>query len=140
VAIFDANGVETIGESYEALSRCGRLVIYGFHSNLPKASHLLSPLQWIKMIYRVAVMPKFDPMAMVLDSKGVLGFNLSFFSQEYAMIEKYFAQIMEWIEQGKIVAPSCSVCDMKDIGKAHEAIQSGATVGKLVMRVPNNAK
>jgi NADPH:quinone reductase-like Zn-dependent oxidoreductase len=138
VAIFDANGVETIGQSYEHLSRCGRLVIYGFHSNLPKASHLLSPLQWIRMIYRVAVMPKFDTLAMVLESKGILGFNLSFFSEEHELINQYFAQIIQWIEKGKISAPSCTVNEMKDIGRAHEMIQSGSTVGKLVIRVPVN--
>ena len=70
VAIFDASGVETLAGSYENLSRCGRLVTYGFHSNLPKASALLSPFEWIRMIYRVIVMPKFDPMSLVLDSKA----------------------------------------------------------------------
>jgi len=37
VAIFDANGVETISQSYEHLARCGKIVLYGFHSNIPKA-------------------------------------------------------------------------------------------------------
>jgi NADPH:quinone reductase-like Zn-dependent oxidoreductase len=31
IAIFDANGVETIQQSYDQLTQCGRLVIYGFH-------------------------------------------------------------------------------------------------------------
>ena len=69
VAIFDASGVETLAGSYENLSRCGRLVTYGFHSNLPKASALLSPVEWVRMAWRVAAMPRFDPMALVLDSK-----------------------------------------------------------------------
>jgi len=69
VAVFDASGVETLAGSYENLCRCGRLVTYGFHSNLPKASALLSPAEWVRMAWRVAVMPRFDPMALVLDSK-----------------------------------------------------------------------
>lgn len=139
VAIFDANGVDTLSESYEHLSRCGRLVTYGFHSNLPKASSLLSPVEWIRMIYRVIAMPKFEPMSLVLDSKAVLGFNLSFFADEHELVRLYFEQIYEWVREGKITVPACTVCDMKDIARAHELIQTGSTVGKIVMRVSLNA-
>jgi synaptic vesicle membrane protein VAT-1 len=38
-AIFDANGVETIEDSYEHLTRCGKLIIYGFHSNESHSRH-----------------------------------------------------------------------------------------------------
>lgn len=138
-AIFDANGVDTLSDSYEHLSRCGRLVTYGFHSNLPKASSLLSPFEWMRMIYRVLAMPKFDPMSLVLDSKAVLGFNLSFFADEHELVRKYFEQIYLWVEEGKITVPACTVCDMKDVGRAHEMIQTGSTVGKIVMRVSVNA-
>lgn len=42
-AIFDANGLETLQASYDHLAKCGKLVTYGFHSNLPRSSALLSP-------------------------------------------------------------------------------------------------
>jgi synaptic vesicle membrane protein VAT-1 len=139
VAIFDANGVDTLADSYENLCRCGRLVTYGFHSNLPKASSLLSPFEWIRMLRRVIAMPKFDPMSLVLDSKAVLGFNLSFFADEHELVRRYFEQIYTWVEEGKVTVPACTVCDMKDIGRAHELIQTGSTVGKIVMKVSINA-
>lgn len=59
-----------------------RLISYGFHSNLPKASDLLSPTAWLQMLVGIINMPKYDPMALVLDSKAVMGFNLSFFADE----------------------------------------------------------
>jgi NADPH:quinone reductase-like Zn-dependent oxidoreductase len=34
--VFDANGVETLQQSYNHLAPAGKLVIYGFHSMLPK--------------------------------------------------------------------------------------------------------
>mmetsp|Transcript_14794 Transcript_14794/g.14204 ORF Transcript_14794/g.14204 Transcript_14794/m.14204 type:complete len:441 (+) Transcript_14794:169-1491(+) len=138
VAVFDANGVDTLADSYEHLSRCGRLVTYGFHSNLPKAAALISPIEWMRMIYRVIAMPKFEPMSLVLDSKAVLGFNLSFFADEHELVRRYFEQIYEWVRLGKIQVPACTICDMKDIGAAHELIQTGSTVGKIVMRVSVN--
>lgn len=35
--ICDANGVSTLGESYKHLRRAGKLVVYGFHSMMPKS-------------------------------------------------------------------------------------------------------
>jgi len=38
------------------------------------------------MIYKIIIMPKFDAMNLVLDSKAVAGFNLSFFAEEKSLI------------------------------------------------------
>jgi NADPH:quinone reductase-like Zn-dependent oxidoreductase len=134
-AVFDANGVETIAQSLEHTAMCGRLVIYGFHSNIPKAKAFLDPLEWIGMIGKMAQMPKFDPMAMVLESKAVAGFNLSFFAQEHELIAQYMDQIVDWVAQGKLGVPDVQVFAMEDIAKAHEHIQSGKSVGKIVISV-----
>ncbi len=134
-AVFDANGVTTIGDSFDHLSKCGRLVVYGFHGNLPKFSDLLSPLSWIDMIVKLFQMPKFDPMAMTLDSKAVLGFNLSFFADEKPLIDKYMAQILNWVENDDIKVASVKIFPVEDVGKAHELIQSGSSVGKIVCKI-----
>lgn len=95
VAIFDAaNGLETLSGSYEHLSRCGRLITYGFHSNLPRQTGALSPIEWVKMVIGLVQMPRFDPMTMVLESKAVAGFNLSFFADEHELIERYMKQVL----------------------------------------------
>lgn len=134
VAVFDANGVETLRHSYDSLSRCGRLVTYGFHSNVPKTG-MLSPVAWLKMIYGLLTMPKFDPMNMVLESKCVLGFNLSFFSEELELIRSYMEQIVEWISTGQLKIPEVTLFDCDDIRLAHELIQSGKSMGKIVIKV-----
>jgi NADPH:quinone reductase-like Zn-dependent oxidoreductase len=72
-AIFDANGVDTLAQSFDQLAQNGRLIIYGFHSNLPLGVHALSPMRWLRMAWGLLSMPRFDPMAMVLESKAVLG-------------------------------------------------------------------
>jgi NADPH:quinone reductase-like Zn-dependent oxidoreductase len=95
VAIFDANGLETLSGSYEHLSRCGRLITYGFHSNLPRQTGALSPIEWVKMAMGLVQMPRFDPMTMVLESKAVAGFNLSFFADEHELIERYMKQVFQ---------------------------------------------
>ena len=134
-AVFDANGVSTMRDSFEALDRCGRLVVYGFHSNLPRGVHLLNPLAWVQMAVGMARMPAFDPMEMVLESKAVLGFNLSFFADETATIKEYLKQINTWVGAGKIKVGKTTVFDsLSEVGNAHQCIQSGNSIGKLVVR------
>lgn len=52
--IMDANGVSTLNDSYAHLAPSGRLVVFGFHSNLPLGSAMLSPLEWIRMAGRIS--------------------------------------------------------------------------------------
>jgi len=134
-AVFDANGVETLAQSFELTSMCGRLVIYGFHSNIPKAKAYLDPFEWLRMIAKMAQVPKFDPMALVLESKSVAGFNLSFFSDEHELIAQYMDQLVSWIKSGSLTVPDVTVFSMDKIADAHTAIQSGQSKGKIVIQV-----
>jgi NADPH:quinone reductase-like Zn-dependent oxidoreductase len=133
-AIFDANGLDTLFASYLHLSRSGRLVTYGFHSNLPK-SPIINPISWLKLIYGLIFMPKFDPMAMVLDSKSVLGFNLSFFAEEHELISLYLNAILNWIETGVLLPPETKTFPIEQIGIAHQCIQSGLSIGKILIKL-----
>merc|ERR1712217_84447 len=97
-AIFDATGLETLQQGYDHLAMTGRLIAYGFHSNLPSKSGTLNPLNWLKMGLDMLRMPKFETMSMVLECKGMIGFNLSFFSEELDLLKAYLTQITKWLE------------------------------------------
>lgn len=135
-AVFDANGVASLSSSYKLLSRNGRLVVYGFHSNLPKCDGglgMLSPWTWLLMGLDILRMPRFDAMALTLDSKAVLGFNLSFFAEEHELVAKYLGQISQWVTEGKLTAPAIRGFSLTETREAHAALQSGRTVGKMVV-------
>lgn len=135
-AIFDANGVATLKTSYELLGKNGRLVVYGFHSNLPKCDGglgTLSPWNWLRMAVDLARTPRFDPMDLTLDTKAVLGFNLSFFADETETCGKYFKQMSEWLDCGKIAVPPVQTFGLSAARDAHNALTSGRSVGKLVV-------
>lgn len=85
------------------------------------------------MVIGLFRMPRFDPMALVLDNKSIAGFNLSFFADEHEIIEKYMAQLIQWVEAEKVAVADVTLFDVKDIGKAHALIQSGTSVGKIVI-------
>lgn len=133
-AIMDANGVSTLQQSYDHLAPTGRLIVFGFHSNLPMGRAALSPLEWIRMAVKMSSMPKFDPMDLTVSNKSVMGFNLSFFEKEVDLVSLLFDQVCEWLEQGKLTCPRIVEMDMKDIGEAHNLIMSGKSVGKIVIR------
>lgn len=133
-SIMDANGVSTLQESYRHLCATGRLIVFGFHSNLPMGQEMLSPLEWIKMVRKAFSMPKFDPMDLVGENKSVLGFNLSFLAEEKDMVSFLFDQILSWIADGKLECPKVSSMSMNQIAEAHQYLQSGKSIGKIVIK------
>jgi NADPH:quinone reductase-like Zn-dependent oxidoreductase len=136
--IADPNGVSTLQDSFDHLCPSGRLVAYGFHSNLPLGRDSLNPMEWVRMVLKASKMPAFDPMELVTSNKSVMGFNLSFFVNEIEMLEAMYDQIERWMSDtdgkgGLLRCPRVTEMAMDDIREAHQLIQSGKTVGKLVM-------
>jgi NADPH:quinone reductase-like Zn-dependent oxidoreductase len=132
--IMDSNGVSTLSQSYEHLAMTGRLVVFGFHTNLPMGSDMLSPFEWLRMAIKMKDMPKFDPMEMGASNKAVLAFNLSFFAQEKEMVTLLFDQVCKWLEEGKLKVPRVVEMEMEQIAQAHELIQSGMSIGKIILK------
>ena len=133
-AIFDANGVSTLQQSYHHLSPTGRLIVYGFHSNLPIGRDRLSPWEWIQMAFRQSRMPTFDPMQMTVSNKSVLAFNLSFFAEETQLVSTLLDQVVQWLSEKKLTCPTVVEMTMEHIADAHSYIQSGKSIGKIVIR------
>lgn len=131
--IMDASGVETVSQSYEHLAPTGRLIVYGFHTNLPTNSDALSPWQWLRMGLKQQRMPKLNVMEMGTENKAVLAFNLSFFADETEMLSHLFDQILSWIQSGELVLPRVVELEMTEIRQAHDLIQSGRSIGKIVL-------
>ncbi len=131
-AIFDANGVSTLRNSYDALAQTGRLVIFGFHTNLPTVSSTLSPFHWLRMAKGMASMPAFEPMDLVLSSKSIHGFNLSFFADETDLVDAYMAQLLAWVSAGQLRVARVETFAFDMLPAAHALIQGGQSVGKIV--------
>jgi NADPH:quinone reductase-like Zn-dependent oxidoreductase len=94
---------------------------------------MLNPLEWLKMVFKMTRMPKFDAMDLVTSNKSILGFNLSFFVDEIDMLGQIYDQIGEWLTNDKLQVARVTEMRMKDIGAAHQLLQSGKSVGKIVM-------
>ena len=131
-AVFDANGASTLRNSFDLLGSTGKLVSYGFHSMLPKKGGRLNYFQLIKTYLQT---PKFSPLEMTSKNRSLITFNLSFLFDKSEMIEEGMMFLIEAFSTGKLAAPKISLYDFSDVAQAHKDIESGKTVGKLVLKM-----
>ena len=128
--ILDANGVATLGDSYQHLRRAGKLVVYGFHSMMPKTG---GRPNWPKLALDYLRTPRFNPLDLTNGSHSVLAFNLSYLFDRADLLEEGIGQVVRWIGEGTLAPPPVTTYSFSDVARAHADIESGRTVGKLVL-------
>jgi NADPH:quinone reductase-like Zn-dependent oxidoreductase len=128
---FDANGVETMKESYKHLAPCGKLLVYGAHSMFPKKG---GKVNWPKLVADFLRSPRFNPLNMTSQNKSLITFNLSFLFGREDLFREAMNDLLAWYEEGKLQSPVVKSYSMEEIGLAHKELESGRTVGKLVIR------
>jgi NADPH:quinone reductase-like Zn-dependent oxidoreductase len=129
--ILDANGVATLGQSYRHLAPVGRLVVYGFHTMLPRRGGMPGKLRLAWHYWRT---PRFSPFSLTTRNRSVLGFNLSFLFDRRALMQSGLRQLLSWLEEGRLAPPRVTVYPFDRVADAHRDLESGQTVGKLVLR------
>jgi NADPH:quinone reductase-like Zn-dependent oxidoreductase len=128
--VLDANGVETMRGSYRALRPTGRLVLYGAHSMLSRGS---GRPNWFKLAWDFLRTPRFFPLDLINENKNVLGFNLSYLFDEQSLLGDAMQRILAWYEDGTLKVPALETYPLGDAARAHQALQSGTTMGKLTL-------
>jgi NADPH:quinone reductase-like Zn-dependent oxidoreductase len=128
--ILDANGGASLRRSYRHLREPGKLVTYGFHTMLrrgrqrPDWLHLL--MSWLRT-------PRFNPLEMTARNRSVLAFNLSTLFAEVELLGDAMERLLGWLEAGRLRPLPTTPCRFEDVAEAHRALESGRTVGKLVL-------
>lgn len=128
--VADANGVATLKDSYEHLRTPGKLIVYGFHTMFPKTG---GRPNWPKLALGWLRTPRFNPLDMTNDSRSVLAFNLSYMFEERRLLTEGMARIGSWLEEGAIEPPPVKTYPLARVADAHRDIESGQTVGKLIL-------
>jgi len=129
-AIFDANGYTTLGFSYDCLRETGKLIAYGSHSLLPRQG---GKINYLKAIWGLLKTPRFNPLNLITDNKSIAGFNLSFLFSQKAMIAQSLDGLAQIMRHGKLLPPRVRVFPVEDVARAHAYIESGKSVGKIVL-------
>jgi NADPH:quinone reductase-like Zn-dependent oxidoreductase len=129
--VFDANGPETLAQSYAHLKPTGKLMVYGFHTLLPKQG---GRVNYLKAALGMLKMPRFNPLMMTTENKGVVAFNLSFLFNRTDLLHPAVKDLTAWLAAGKIRVPKVRSFALADVAQAHRTLESGETTGKLVLR------
>ncbi len=128
--ILDANGVATLKGSYEHLRATGKLVVYGFATMLPKTG---GRPNYLKLAADYLRTPRFNPLDMTNQSRSVMAFNLSYLFDRKDILTEGMADLAKWLKAGTFVPPPTTTYALEAVAEAHRAIESGQTIGKLVL-------
>lgn len=130
--IFDANGVATLQDSYRHLSAPGKLVVYGFHTMLPRTG---GRPNWLKLVWSWLRTPRFNPLDMTTENRSVLAFNLSYLFESQEILTEAMGQLLNYVSEGQLPPPQVTTYPFANVGEAHRDLESGQTTGKLALLV-----
>ncbi len=129
--ILDANGASTLKGSYHHLKPAGRLLIYGFASMFSHSGRK----NILKLIWYYLRTPRFNPFDLTGANKTISGFNLIFLFDKIDLFRGIMETLMRWDSEGLLPPMPITTFPFENVVSAHQAIESGGSVGKLVLVV-----
>lgn len=126
--VMEPTGGQVQKDSFSLLLPEGRMIVYG---SAHFADTSARPNK-IKLLWKFLKRPKLDPQAMIAENKGVLAFNLIWL---YEQTEKMISLLekLSALNLGKAHIGETFTFD--ELPDAVAALQSGRTVGKVVVEV-----
>lgn len=128
--VLDAHGAESLRHGYELLAPAGRLIVYGFHGLLSRGQDRPG---YARLALGYLRTPRFNPFEMTGHNRGVLAFNLSYLFERGDILAEAMAELLGWVESGRILPPPVTTYPLHEVARAHAALESGGTIGKLVL-------
>ncbi len=119
-----------IMESYRALAKAGRLILFGFASAAPGKN--VSPLAVARTLGRV---PWFalNPIRLMNDNKSVGGVNLGRMWDQQDRVSSWMAELLEWLAAGRIAPRVDRVFSFAEAAAAHHYLHDRRNLGKVVL-------
>ena len=71
---------------------------------------------------------------MTNENKSLIAFNLSYLFDRMDLLKESMRDLMNWVAEGKIQAPVRRTYPFDRVADAHRALESGSTVGKLILK------
>eukprot|EP00741_Cyanophora_paradoxa_P021757 tig00000241_g21000.t1 len=130
--VLDSVGGDFFAPAFDRLARGGRAVVFGAADFMTSGSRP----NWLWIAWQYLRRPKIDPFQMISDNKAVMAFNLIFLWDKVDEIGAMLGDILAlggWSETPPLVGATFAFERTVD---AMRALQSGSTVGKVVVEVP----
>lgn len=71
---------------------------------------------------------------MTNENKSLIAFNLSYLFNRTDLLKEAMQNLMAWVGEDRIKAPSVQRYRYDEVADAHRALESGNTVGKLILK------
>ena len=71
---------------------------------------------------------------MTNENKSLIAFNLSYLFNRMDLLKEAMQDLVQWVSEGKIRATALQTFPFEKVADAHRALESGRTVGKLILR------
>lgn len=128
--VLDGNGALTLKKGFKRLRHNGKMIAYGFHGMFQKG---WGRANIFRLAYQYFRTPRFNPLGMNDKNRSLITFNLSFLFHRTDLLQYAMEDLNKWFTSGEIKMPPVTTYPFTDVARAHEDMQSGKTVGKLVL-------
>ncbi len=115
-------------KSYAALCHTGRLGMFGVST--ASANGLRGKL---KLLKAAAQMPRFHPLSLLSQNRGVFGLNLGHMWHEPEKVRAWTKEIIRGVEEGWVRPYVDRTFKFEQAGEAHSHIESRRNIGKVVL-------
>lgn len=131
--VCDALGGADWKKGYSLLRPAGLLVCFGL-ANAQRAG----TVSWLRVIGQVLRIPKFNPMKMMGDNRGVVGVDLGSMWPHRELIQSGLRDVLALYESGVAKPHVDSIFPFERAGEAHAHLEGGKSVGKVLL-VPGSS-
>ena len=73
---------------------------------------------------------------MTHSNRSVMAFNLSYLFDQHDVLRVAMERLLEWLEGDKIRPLPTTTIPFHQVAESHRRLESGQTVGKLVLTMP----
>lgn len=128
--ITDPLGGKEWKRSYNALRSTGRLGLFGVsRASVNTSGGLKAKLELIKIVLG---MPKFHPLSLLGNNRGVFGVNLGKLWHEHGKADLWMTELMKGVEEGWINPHIDKTFALEEAADAHRYLEERKNIGKVV--------
>ncbi len=125
--VLDPIGGKNLKLSYKSLNSLGRLVAYGFSTAGDQHK------RWWHILREYRATPKFNPVGMMQQNKGVFGFHLGFLWDRESELKNILSSQIQSVRDGDLKVFIDQEFPLIKAGDAHRYIHDRKNFGKVVL-------
>ena len=126
--VLNSQGGRSLRQSYELLVPTGRLLTFGASTIAAGTRRSVGSL-----LSYVTSMPRFAPLRLMNDSKGVLGVHIGHFRGQERKVHAWIEQLLAWYNEGKLRPHVDRAFAFSEVAAAHQYLHDRKATGKVVL-------